>query len=658
LVNGEFGDPALELNFGRPRIIPLQGLVMAYSPTEVSDPHPSVSVTDPQFTTPVMIPEVDNIIAGARANVFTFMNDVSWFATRSKNSGFFPPDNPFSQIGILNASRLGFADKIKAGPKLTADIIFNIKTYVNLLDAQKQGAIDFNSDVFVAAQLEHVTLSYSGLGGSGNDAADLIRFLPSADDIKKKKAEDALAILNFSRRLPHVVFTAEYVPNGEKGHHGIIVGWKNMADASGYTLKRHAVIANEDVEFDVPNTLAKSNKVYADYIDAYITTFYENIDSTSLCMYVDDTTVEHEYYIYTVQAYQYKKSSTSSVIPSDFINLNLTVVQKNNIINRIQEINLPSYSRWVDGNQYQLGNVAPQKYTTDIISPWPVYAEQLLGDASLDWVLAAANTRASIDRKDSRETYRKYSYVNAISTFLMGAKLVQPNDMNAVRKAVTDSISTYGIMQTIESLLQDTGILYYFDARDAIEDTTFDRAGTLNNTNSGIIGIVAAAMDVENATIDLRALASNLATVLSNGKISNYTTTLSGSIPSSKPVEISVTDPELSPSANSAELGVGYIWKSYDTSVDMTTFDGISKLMQVIRIMSDFGPNRIKPPQTTSTGGVVAITGAWAYSMAGSSYTVNQATQPVVLATSQQATAAGKTNIAEMLLRIENLKAK
>jgi hypothetical protein len=619
-------------------------LRVAYIPDDVANPHPNVSVNNPQVYDVADVKDT-NIGSKARKNLLQFTEDVSAFATQAKNSGFSPPDNPFVEIMRLNSLRKKKDKQINVTESDAANIIFNIQVYVDLLEAKDQGAINLDAGVFNSAQLEHITLSYSGLGGSGNNAADLMKMLPDADDLKAKKAHDALAVLNFSRRVPRAIFTAEYNPSRDDGSQGILLGWKKIPDAAGYIVKRHSVIANQDVEFDLPNETISKNESYMEYARAYILNFYDNIKPESVCLFLDDNAPEDDFQIYRIQAYQVRKENSTSIIPSNFVAMNLSGQQKLDISNRMKELD--------PGDIEKLGE--------ETISPWPVIAEQILGDASLDWVLAASNIRNAIDKNELRTISRKFSYLNAHYKFLLeqsdAGKLVRPVDMSQVRDAISKSISTFGITQTIEALLQETGILYYFDARDSREDTTFDRAGTLDFSNSGIIGTVVSAIDPENATIDLRSLATNLAQVLSDGKLEDYKTSINVSVhkfDGSKPEEIGMEPGAVNDKM--AESGMRFVSRldeMSDNIVDLTTFDGISKFMRVIRVMSDFGPNRIQPiPPVAATPEVPAAT----TNPPTQNNTPRENTPVFTSDAAERAALAGKVDLAMKIERTQQLR--
>jgi hypothetical protein len=535
--------------------------------------------------------ELRNRALKARSNLMGLTNEISAFATRAKNAGFDPPDNPFAEIARLQTLRNRTNVRVPVSAQEADDLIYNIQVYLYFLEAESQKAIDLDQGGVVnVAQLNHIRLSFSGLGGSGDAAKDLMRLLPNGDEIKKEKARAALSVLDFGKRIPHVIFTADYSPNQDTASVGTLIGFKKIPDASGYIIKRHSVLTGDDVEFEITNEQLKTmNDTFMDYARTYVLTFYDKLDPSSVHLFLDKNPPVHDFFSYTIQAWQLRKNSTSSIIPLDYTVVNFTPALKNTIVTKIKQLE--------PGAVTAGGTVDPNQET---ISPWPVFAQVLQGDSSLDWILAGINCLASAERKDARSITRQYSYLNADTSFLFSQKFVQFKSADAVKKAVVDSIQAYGVQQTIESLMEETGILYWFDGRDTREDEHFDRAGSLDQNTSNLFGILASAVDPESATIDLRIMASNLANLLGMKELgTNVRLAQALKNTTSKPNEIDVIDPD-NPNKD-AESGVQFIsqlGKLDDSVVDLTTFDGISKLMRTIRIMSDFGPDRVQP--TTS----------------------------------------------------------
>lgn len=521
------------------------------------------------------------------ANVLALISRAENFLARAASSGYAPPDNPFSVIATLNASRNGAWSRLAVDAQLASDLVYSIKVIINLLDAENQGGIDLAHGITNVAQLSHVHLSFDGLGGSGNPAADILRFLPQADEIKRYTEEQALAVLDFSKRIPYILFTMEYKPVHDAPPVGTLIGWKKINDASGYIVNRRDVFTQQELQFTVDNdTLGQLSDVLRDYVKTYATTFFNKIDESSVVVFLDATNSADEYYVYTVQAYQVRSEGQAATFSLQSIPVSLTPTAKSSISQIISSLD-PSFS----GSG------------TEVISPWPALSQYLYGNSNYDWILAAVNTRASINRGDSRPDTRSYSYLNAHIKFLFqqadAGKLVKPNDVNDVVNRVNDSVQKFGVQQTVQNLLDETGVSYYYEGRDAREDTHFDRAGTETVQTSNIFAVIGASIDPDTAMLDLQTLASNMSSLLAQNLLTTRTSVQPGSAPNadSRPTEITVPQPN-EMTAEQADGPLQFISKlgdMRDPHADLTTFDGISKLMRVIRILSDFGPNRVQP---------------------------------------------------------------
>jgi hypothetical protein len=535
----------------------------------------------------------------AVSNVLALIARVESFSQRAAAVGYIPPDNPFTVIAGMNSARGNVFSRIVVSDKTASDLVYSIKVVINLIDAENQGAVDLTNRKINAAQLSHVRLSFDGFGGSGNPATDILRFLPDADAIKEEQARLALSVLDFSKRVPYILFTMEYSPVHGAPPVGTIIGWKKIADASGYIIKRRRVFSRFETEISLDNeTLSKQSSVLLNYVKAYATTFFNNIDDSSIMVYLDTQMYPDEYIVYKVQAYQVQSGEISATLTIDSTPVSLTPSNKQSIKGTIASMD----STFTENNE-------------ETISPWPAFAQYLYGDSTYDWILAAVNTRASITRGDDRATTRKYSYLNAHSSFLFaqadGGKLVKPSDPNSVIRNITDSVQRYGVSQTIQNLFDETGISYYFEGRDAREDTHFDRAGTESVTTSNLFNVVASAIDPETAIVNLKTLAMNMATLLTQQLLDIGTAVQPGqqSSENAKPVEIAVPSPE-EMTVMQAEGPLQYIVKLgdlRDSYADLTTFDGISKFMRVVRILSDFGPDKVPPGHKGQDLGQFAI---------------------------------------------------
>lgn len=553
---------------------------------------PVLNVRNPQLPIPN---EAERVLGQqARTHVLATIEEVAEFSRQAQGAGFAPPSNPYTEIARLNAQlRPGKFTPLAVTVQQADDLLYNIKAYVDLLEAWHGGAIDLRKGTTDKAQLAHVRLSFDGFGGSGNGAADILKFLPSLDDIKKARADQALSVIDFSKRTPYLLFTLDYVPHQGKPSKGTIIGWKKIPDASGYILKRHDVFAQSDYELTVDNQQVKDQTaVLMDYVRQYALSMLNPIDENSVMLWLDPNVPANDAFVYRIAAYQVRAELKGSVFDVSPVSAPVTAATKAAIQNELTV-------QVGEGNQ-------------DLVSPWPAIAQQLLGDAQYDWLLAAVNVRASINRGDPKETTRKYSYLNAQRNFLFTqadqGKLVQPNSegIGRVINNVSSAIEKYGVNQVVQELLDETGITYYFDGRDPHGTDSFTRAGTLDVQTSPLFSMIGSAIDPDTATLDLKSLASNLPSILGAGT-NPYSTTLAAGTPSvgNDPKEIAVEDPnEANDSQAEGNLQfVNQLGDLRDSVIDLTTYDGLAKLMRTIRVLSDFGPDRIKPKPTNTGGG-------------------------------------------------------
>lgn len=549
----------------------------------------------------------------AQCNVLAFVERVTSWASQARSAGLDPPDDPFAQISALNAKRSPkFArQRDLFSTQLADDLVFNMKAYVDLIQAYNAGGIDLSTGQVNAAQLTHVQLSYDGLGGSGNTAADIKTFLPSLDAQKEEAARKALEVLDFSKRIPYVLFTADYVPQVGGSSQGVLVGWKKIADASGYVVKRHAVFNNLDTQFTVDNAaVSASTAALLPYAKTYTLSYFDNIDDKSVQIYCDSTAQQDEIYVYRIQGYQVQAPSDGIIFSVTTTPISFTTQAKNTIALYVQDMSYwPAYTitGWTASGQPIKNYIGFQ----ETISPWPAVSKYIYGDVNYDWILAAVNVRASMQRKDPIAVTRQYSYLTAHSDFLhqqaAAGKLVKPMDVSAVAAAVNDSIQKYGVEQTLQNILDETGITFYYEGRDPKEDAVFHRAGSDSQpVSSKLFDAIGSSIDPETATLDLKHLMSNVMNVYSfqlwggNASI--------GGVVSSNPTEVAMPDlDEKGPDAQNPTEFINQIGDLSDSTVDLTTFEGLSKLMRCLRIISDFGPNRLQPTASQPVNTAVPV---------------------------------------------------
>lgn len=540
---------------------------------------------------------IRNAALGVRNAVFDFINKVSAFITRALNTGLQPPDNPFALVATRQAVREqqirtagNSADSLFVDPNLANDLVYNIGAYVQLLAAQSSGQLDLGNVTNVSAQINSFTLSLDGYGSNGNVATDLMRFLPSADEVREQKNEELLAAFDFKRRVPKVIFTSDYQPTGDK--QGMLVGWKKIPDASGYVVRRRNVFDNTEAEIHLSNSdLTTVMDHVRDYIKAYVTTFYDTVDDTQLWTYLDQSVLPDQYYLYFVKAYQVKNDSKDQVFNVPTNPSSLSAVNRGRLTSTLSGL----------ANQY-FGTNDP-----DSINPWPLVSLQLYGNSQFDWILAAVNSRASVNRSDSADDTRRFSYLGArishLLDFMDRGLFVVPKNVNDVVSNVNSSISAFGVSQTIAEILHETGILYYFEGTEQKKPDGFNRAGTLDVSVSPLLSGIISVVDPETATMDLGSLGTNLPAILNNTQFSNDPAEVTGlrlSSAVSNPnvhatsQEVNVPNPDAT-SSTVSQSDVQYLNQLPPTAssvIDLTTFDGMSALVRTIRIFADEGPHR------------------------------------------------------------------
>ena len=561
-----------------------------------------------------------NAALGMRNELFTLIDQVNAFSTKARNDGYLPPTNPFFVIQSLCVPYAGedpadVMQNLINGYALSEpaahNITENIDAYLVLLNAEATGAIDIDKHVISndPAQLSSITMSLEGFSQTGDPEATLSTMLPDADQIVQQKADQTLSVLDFSKRVPHVLFTADYAPAGKTI--GSIVAWKKIADAAGYVVKRHSVFNLDDTSIELSNfDVASQYASIRDYVRTWLLTFYD-IDESSICAYLDKDVLKDDYYFYRISGYQIQKDPSTSLFDSSYVAVRLAGSRTKKLLNDMAVLaSFGNASRTSDkpGAQQPLSTsydfLLP--FASDDVSPYPFIAQELFGDSGYDWLLAGLNVKASKDRSEENLNTRQYSYLNASIYWLIDRMnhdtFVVPNDLDfsSVVKNINDAIATYGVTQVIQDLLSETGILYYFDGLEGNVNSNFQLVGSQNIEDSGILSTVVAAIDPESMTLDLKTLSSNLSTLLSGQAYAmsdKSTDKLASGVksPQSSPSELEIPSNDMTSDPSDAESDVQFVQtlSSLGTDVvDLTTYNGISTLMRVLRIFSDFGPGK------------------------------------------------------------------
>jgi hypothetical protein len=481
------------------------------------------------------------------------------FISRATNLGYAPPENPFARIAASNVDREVF-EPVDLPPDAELTSIFEAIFQLNkILAADARGEIDLDKHISNSAQLSSLTITTDGLTGVG-DASQIAGFVPDADAIKRQRALGALAQLDFSRRVPSLVFTADYSPTGTMK--GVLVGWRRMPDASGYIVRRHDVTRNKDVEtFHSNDQIAQSMPTYAKYVQEWVLSFYGKESTKNILFVLDRTAAPDSIYLYTVQAYQEVKLRADTVFDTPVATVFLTPKQLTSVSNRL--------SREVKAR-------APGALEVDDISPYASLSTELYRSPDYGWILAAVNLIASVSRGDSVERIRKFSFVGSkfseIKAEIEAGRFVAPADLNVVAASFRQAIASFGVQKVLAEVLDKSGTLFFFGDKDTLSGETLD-------VRTGLLARMLASIDPETATVDPLLLKSNVSVPINTDPAASALAT------PSKALDLG-TDEDVSSTVSDGEA----IFSSFstDSAIDLLTFEGIGQLMAVLRDFYDF----------------------------------------------------------------------
>lgn len=481
-----------------------------------------------------------------RSCVIERVGDINSTLQFGLSRGYLLPSSPFPEIEKINARRQLFQP---LGWEFNYQIVrYNAACELSKIAvAYKSGKITF--DRKPAAQMSSYEVSVDGISPqSGDPLADILGYQPDGDFIKRKRAIDALARLDFSKRKPYLLFTME-------GKDGIVVCWGRMRDASGYAITRRDVFN----ALDLP-TIAKSNAELAESTKNLLNdnkffqavSFYDWTTLQDVFAFVDDSTSSNTLYSYKISGIQRKAPASTFIfdVPSNALVFSPSLSE--------------TAARIIQEESARFG----KNPTT--ISPYPAIAQAVYGDPGLGWIIAGCNVLASIRRGDSIDSIRSNSYIGSTAERIFSegraGRLFIPSDISAVQKAVEDAVSSYGISQTMLSIIDGIGVTQFISGKDdpnGIQPTQLSVEGS----TAGLARILSA-IDPETATLDPRL-------VVTAARSARFARAPSLTI-------MEVTEFGSSAPALDEVLG-GQV-------IDLTTYSGIGRMMQLLRTVYDFYP--------------------------------------------------------------------
>lgn len=456
--------------------------------------------------------------------------------------GYLLPDSPFPKIDEINSTRqlfeqipLEYNDQIyliNAGRELS-----------QITTGYENGTIKF--DRKPAAQLSSYEISVDGMSAqSGDPLADILGYQPDGDLVKRKRALDSLAKLDFSKRKPYLLFTME-APKG------IAVCWGKMRDASGYVISRREVFYGEDlpsVTLRNADLDSSTRDLLADDRFSQALSFYDWTTAADVYAFLDDAVEDDRLYSYQVSALQRKAPASPFIfdVPMNALLFSPTLSKS-----ATEALNREATAFGRD---------------PETVSPYPAISQAVYGDSSYGWIIAGCNMLASVKRGDSSDIVRSNSYIGSTADHLFSeaqaGRVFIPSDIRKVQQTVEAAIASYGISQTVLSILDGVGATQFVSGKDdpnGIQPTQ----QSVEGSTAGLSRILSA-IDPETGTLDPKL-------IVIGGQTNSFR---NGAIPVKDVSDGVQTFDEI------VDAGI----------IDLTTYLGISRFMQLLRTVYDFYP--------------------------------------------------------------------
>lgn len=478
------------------------------------------------------------------------------------SNGFILPDDPFPAFSQLNFLRSIF-EPLSITDEQAAVLYETSISLSKVAKAREDGTVSFVRGSDPTHHITHFELSVDGFSGGSADALSaILGYQPDADELKRQRAQEALSRLDFSLRRPRPLFVADRIVDNRRT--GAVLCWRKMRDAAGYTVARRDVFVDETKATHLParDSQERTDELLADPTVLQLLTFYGDLHPSDVVLFHDDSTVPDRVYSYVVSAYQNKAPISRNLFDVPVSQLYLSQAQ----VQQVRESILAD----ADGKGI------------DTISPYPALAQAAFGDSRHDWILAGSNVLASVRRGDGSEGTRRFSYLGARATDILDAVsaglLVVPTDIVSIQEAVVGSLSAWGVSQTILAVLDGTGTTLYVAGDDSVGFQA--TAVAVDASTDGLYRILSA-IDPEMAVIDPQNIIANL------------------SVPSRDPFD-TVHRPRETPVRGGGTVGTPDVVPSIPTVsdigtelIDLTTYEGISRLIRTIRFFYDFFPTRV-----------------------------------------------------------------
>jgi hypothetical protein len=501
-------------------------------------------------------------IAAIRSSLLNAFGRAAEVSSIAASRGFLLPDNPKPRLDQLNADRRLF-DTLAITAAEDAGLLASATGLITVARQFDEGTVTFE-DHRPAAQLASFEVSVDGISRqSGDPLVDILGYQPDADFVKRRLAIDSFARLDFSKRKPYLLFTADVLTDGRR-QSGTVVCWIKMRDASGYSLAKRDVFSGIDFApstFTAESAQASTERLLVEPHFAQVMSFYDWVGRDDVMAVVDTSSQPGTLYSYSLSAVQRRAPANSTVFDVSLGSLYLSPAQAESVRALVT----------IDASRLSSGS------SQDSVSPYPALSQVIYGDAGYGWILAGSNMFGAKRRGDSDDQVRSFSYLGSKASTLIAeaaaGRMFIPTDISQIHAAIDHGVSSFGISQTILSVLDGTGVTLFAAHKD--DPLGFQPTQqSLESVSAGLARILSA-IDPESALMDPALLATSLSTRINGPAQSRYTA-----------IQI--------PTASSATASTGALVDAFGTEVlDLTTYVGISRLLQIIRTVYDFYPGAL-----------------------------------------------------------------
>ncbi len=194
-------------------------------------------------------------------------------------------------------------------------------------------------------------------------------------------------------------------------------------------------------------------------------------------------------------------------------------------------------------------------------------------------MLAGVNLLVAQQRGDSTDAIRQLAYIGSnidnLLSLAAAGKLYAPGDVANVQNAVASSLSSYGVAQTLLNIFDGVGLTLFVAGKD--DTSGFTSPANIAGATGAVITKILSAVDPQSATLDPHLL------------VASINTSSSPSVGGKQYLPTSLESFQVinAPPTPSLDSIVG------TTTIDLTTYAGITSLMEIIRTIYDFYPGAL-----------------------------------------------------------------